>query len=103
MLTEEQVREGLEEVLVPGVKRSLVGLNLVREVIVLEQRVKISLASAALSSGVQDWIKTKTQAVVEKLPDVNEVEIEFSEAKPAELNQIDHIIAVMSGKGGVGR
>jgi len=103
MLTEEQVREGLEEVLVPGVKRSLVGLNLVREVIVLEQRVKISLASAALSSGVQDWIKTKTQAVVEKLPDVNEVEIEFSEAKPAELNQIDHIIAVMSGKGGVGK
>ena len=103
MLTEEQVREGLEEVLVPGVKRSLVGLNLVREVIVLEQRVKISLASAALSSGVQDWIKTKTQAVVEKLPDVNEVEIEFSEAKPTELNQIDHIIAVMSGKGGVGK
>jgi len=103
MLTEEQVREGLEGVLVPGIKRSLVGLNLVREVIVSDQRVKISLASAALSSGVQDWIKTKTQAVVEKLPDVNEVEIEFSEAKPAELNQIDHIIAVMSGKGGVGK
>jgi len=39
MLTEEQVREGLEEVLVPGIKRSLIGLNLVREVIDSNQRV----------------------------------------------------------------
>ena len=103
MLTEEQVREGLEEVLVPGAKRSLVGLNLVREVAVSDQRVKINLASAALSSGAQDWIKTKTKEVVEKLPEVNEVEVEFTEARPAELNKIDHIIAVMSGKGGVGK
>jgi len=103
MLTEEQVRESLNEVLVPGAKRSLVGLNLVREVTASDQRVKISLASAALSSGAQDWIKTKTQAIVEKLPEVNEVEVEFTEAKPTELNKIDHIIAVMSGKGGVGK
>jgi hypothetical protein len=32
MLTGEQVRESLEEVLVPGVMRSLVKLNLVRQV-----------------------------------------------------------------------
>ena len=29
--------------------------------------------------------------------------MEFNEAKPAELNKIDHVIAVMSGKGGVGK
>ena len=32
-----------------------------------------------------------------------EVEIGFSEAKPSELNIISHTIAVMSGKGGVGK
>jgi len=37
------------------------------------------------------------------LPGVNEVTIEFREAKPSELNQIGHILAVMSGKGGVGK
>jgi metal-sulfur cluster biosynthetic enzyme len=31
MVTEEQVRESLNEVLVPGIMRSVVGLNLVRE------------------------------------------------------------------------
>ncbi len=103
MVTEEQVRESLKEVLVPGVMRSLVMLNLVREVTVSEQKVNITLASAALNEGAQDWIRTKTKAVVEKLPDINEVEVEFIEIKPAELNKVNYVIAVMSGKGGVGK
>jgi len=104
MITEEQVRESLEEVLVPGIKRSIAGLNLVREVTFLPDRgVKITLASAALSTGAQDWIRTKAKEVVEKLPEVNKVEVEFAEAKPAELNKISHTFAVMSGKGGVGK
>ena len=104
MITEEQVRESLEEVLVPGIKRSIAGLNLIREVTFLPNRgVKVTLASAALSSGAQDWVKRKAKERIEKLPEVNKVEIEFTEAKPAELNKIGHTIAVMSGKGGVGK
>jgi len=103
MLTEQQIRESLNGVLVPGAMRSLGGLNLVREVAISDRRVKIAVASAALSSTTQDWIKTKAKEVLAKLPEVNEVEVEFAEAKPAELNKIDHIIAVMSGKGGVGK
>ena len=103
MVTEEQIRESLKEVLVPGVMRSLVGLNLVREVTVSDQRVNITLASAALNEGTQDWVRTKAKAGVEKLPDINEVKVEFIKIKPTELNQIDRVIAVMSGKGGVGK
>ena len=103
MVTEEQIRESLKEVLVPGIARSVTRLNLVREVAVSDQKVKVTLASAALGSGAQDWLKTKTEAVIEKLPGVNKVEIEFTEAKPAELNEIGHILAIMSGKGGVGK
>lgn len=103
MLTEQQVRESLNEVLVPGAMRSLGGLNLVREVAISDRRIKITLASAALSSESQDWIKTRTQEILEKIPEASEVEIEFTEAKPSELNKIGHIIAIMSGKGGVGK
>ena len=103
MLTEQQVRESLKQVLVPGVMRSLEMLNLVREVKVSDQRVDITLASTALDTETQDWIKTKTKEVVEKLPEVNEIAVGFTEAKPSELNQFGHIIAVMSGKGGVGK
>jgi len=103
MLTEEQVRESLEEILVPGIKRSMTSLNLVRNIAISDRKVKVSLASAAQSSQAQDWIKAKTKEVLEKLPEVGEVEIEFTEAKPEELNKVDHIIAIMSGKGGVGK
>ncbi len=103
MITEEQVTESLEGVLIPGVKRDLVMLNMVRQVTVSDQRVNITLASTALSEDVQDWVRTKAKAVVEKLPGVEEVDIEFVEIKPVELNQIGNIIAVMSGKGGVGK
>jgi len=104
VITEEQVRESLGEVMVPGINRSLAGLNLVREVtFLLDRGVKVTLASAALSSDSQDWVKSKAKEVIEKLPEVNKVEIEFIEAKPAELNKIGHTFAVMSGKGGVGK
>ena len=103
MVTEQQVTESLKEVLIPEVMRSLVALNLVRQVVVSDQTVNITLASTALSAGTQDWLTAKVKATVEKLPEVNKVEVEFIDVKPTELNQIDHIIAVMSGKGGVGK
>jgi len=103
MVTEGQVRESLKEVLVPGVMRSLVMLNMVRQVTVSNQRINIILASTALSEAAQDWIGTKTKMVVEKLLDVDKVDVEFIEIKPIELNQFQYVIAVMSGKGGVGK
>jgi Mrp family chromosome partitioning ATPase len=103
MLNEEQIKQSLEAVLVPEVKRSVVGLNLVREVAISDGKVKVSLASAALSESAQDWLKTKASEVLGKLPGVNGVEVSFAEAKPKELNDITHVIAVMSGKGGVGK
>ncbi len=103
MATEKQVRESLEKVMVPGVMRNLNGLNLVRKVAASEKEVKITLASTALNDETQKWVTTKTKEVVGKLAGVKKVELEFSEAKPAELNKIGNIVAVMSGKGGVGK
>jgi Mrp family chromosome partitioning ATPase len=103
MVSESKVRESLESVLVPVVKRNIVGLNLVREVSVSDAKVKVILASAALNEETQDWVKTKTPEILKKLPGVEEVEVSFIEAKPKDLNEITYIIAVMSGKGGVGK
>jgi len=103
MPSEQQVRESLDTVMLPGVIRSLVAMNLVREIEVSGKAVKISLASAALDDTAQEWVKARAKSAVEKLDGVNDVNIEFVEAKPAELNQIKHVIAVMSGKGGVGK
>jgi len=101
--TEEQVRESLDGVLVPGAMRSLTKMNLVREVAVSDHKVKVSLASTALNEETRGWIKGKVEETIKALPDVKEAETEFVEAKLPEVNDIKHVVAVMSGKGGVGK
>ena len=103
MVSEEKIKQSLEEVLVPAVKRSIVRLNLVRDIGVSDGQVTVSLSSAALNTGNQDWIRTKTKEVLEALPEINGVEVSFVDNKPGEINEITNIIAVMSGKGGVGK
>ena len=103
MVSKEQVEQALGEVLVPGIQLSVVQLNMMREVEVTDKTVKVTLASTALNPDSRDWIQTRVKDAVEKLPEVDKVEVEFVECKPAELNQFGHVIAVMSGKGGVGK
>jgi Mrp family chromosome partitioning ATPase len=103
MATEEQVRGSLDGVLIPGAMRSLVRMNLLRGVAVSGHKVKVSLASTALHAGALDWVKSKVEEALKELPGVKEVETEFVEAKTSELNEVKHVVAVMSGKGGVGK
>ena len=103
MATKEQVLESLEAVLVPSLERSIVRMGLVREVTTSDKGAQITLASTGLIPGARNWIKTKTEEAVEVLPDIDQVEVEYCEAAAKDLNQITHILAVMSGKGGVGK
>jgi Mrp family chromosome partitioning ATPase len=103
MATKEQVLESLETVLVPALERSIVRMGLVREVTTSDKGANITLASTGLIPGARNWIKAKTKEAVEVLPGIDEVQVEYSEAAAKDLNQIAHILAVMSGKGGVGK
>jgi Mrp family chromosome partitioning ATPase len=103
MATEGQIRQSLDEVLVPGAMRSLMKLNLVRGIAVSDQKANITLASAALDQETQDWLKDKVCDVIQKLPDVKDTEVSFVDARPKDVNDIGSVIAVMSGKGGVGK
>jgi len=103
MPSKEQVVESLEQVLVPGVKRSVVGMNLVRQVTTSDGEIRVTLASTGLAPVEQNWVKASAEEAVKKLSGVNDVRIEYADAKAKELNEIDRMIAVMSGKGGVGK
>ncbi|MBA7610155.1 Iron-sulfur cluster carrier protein [subsurface metagenome] len=103
MSTQEQVMKSLETVLVPGVMRSVVKMNLVQEVNVTDHKVGVTVASAALAPAAQEWLKDKIKDVTSKITGVKETNVNFVDGKPKDLNEISHIIAVMSGKGGVGK
>jgi Mrp family chromosome partitioning ATPase len=103
MPTQEEVKNVLDTVLVPGVMRSLLKMNLVKEVSVADGKVDITLANAALMQGAQDWLSEKVKEALAGLDGVKEVNVSFAEVKPKELNSIGNVFAVMSGKGGVGK
>jgi Mrp family chromosome partitioning ATPase len=103
MPTPEQVKIALDKVLVPGVKRSLVKMNLVKDVIVTEGKVDITLANAALMKDTQEWLKQKVNQAVLDIDSIKEVQINFTDTKPKDLNNVKNVIAIMSGKGGVGK
>jgi Mrp family chromosome partitioning ATPase len=103
MVTKKQVVESLEMVLVPGVMRSVVKMNLVRNVNSADGKIDITLASAALAPGTQEWLKDKINNIVSGFTGVSEVNINIENGKPNDLNKIGNVIAIMSGKGGVGK
>lgn len=103
MTTEEQIRQSLEDILVPGAMRSLIKLNLVRNIAVSDGKATISLASTALGPQSQDWLKAKVTETTKGMPGIKKVTIDFVEATPKELNEVKHLVAIMSGKGGVGK
>jgi len=98
-----KLAEALNKVFVPGIKRSLVQMDLVRSAEVDEGKAKVTLASTAIPAQHHESLKEQAEAAVSDLPGVKEATVDLVEAKPKELNQIDKIIAVMSGKGGVGK
>lgn len=103
MPTKKEVMKNLDTVLVPGVMRSPVKMNMVRDISVADSKVDITLASAALTSETQEWLSNQIKDAVGKHKNSVEINVNFVEVKPAEINEIKYVIAVMSGKGGVGK
>lgn len=119
MVTEKEVRKALEGVMNPELHRSLIDLGMVREVKTGNGQVGITLALTARGLPSEDQIVGDVKTAVGALGAVDEVTVELTEMTDEEkrrigigepekgsaehLNEIKHVIAVMSGKGGVGK
>jgi hydrogenase maturation protease len=103
MVTQQDIYQSLEGVLVPGIMRSVVKMNLVHTVVLNDSRAEISLSSATLPPELQERLKDSINTTIGKIDGVKEVAVTFSEGRPQDINKINRVIAVMSGKGGVGK
>ena len=102
MVTEEQVKTALRQVFVPTAEQSIIDLNLVRKITVADKNITVTLASTALADEVQNFVAAGVKSALQQFKNTA-VQVDFVEAKPQELNEIKNIVAVMSGKGGVGK
>ena len=121
MVTEADVRKALEGVMDPELHKSLIELGMIREVQIEGARVDIILALTTLGCPLREQIVGDVKATVGALAGVEEVSVNLTEMTDEEkrrigigvpvqekgaaedLNDIRRVIAVMSGKGGVGK
>jgi Mrp family chromosome partitioning ATPase len=103
VVTKENILKSLDNIAVPNILRSLVEMNVVRDIAINEGTVEIKLASTALIEETREWLREEIDQQLKKLPGINHVKTSYIEASPKDLNQVKNVIAVMSGKGGVGK
>lgn len=118
MLTEAQVIEALKSVKYPGYSRDIVSFGLVKHVAINEGAISVSMNVTTNNPEVLRQIKTECEQVLRDLPGAKVAYVDVQHppatAAPAAAQQtawnqqnrvpgIRHVVAVASGKGGVGK
>jgi hydrogenase maturation protease len=103
MIAEADLLEILGNIPAPGKTRSLAKLNIIREVKITDSTVKITAATTTFTDEAKVWLEGVLKNVASKQDGIETVDVELVEAKPKDINAIANVIAVMSGKGGVGK
>jgi ATP-binding protein involved in chromosome partitioning len=119
MPTEKQAMDALSGVMDPELHRSLTELNMVRDLNITDDTVTFTLALTVPTCPMRNQMANNARAVLMALPGVRDVKINFASMteeerralmggqrglpKLIQFNQVKNIVAVMSGKGGVGK
>jgi len=105
MLTEAQVLDALRKVIDPDFKKDIVTLGFVRDLKIEGDRVAFTLKLTTPACPLKDKLKADAEAVVKEIG-AKEVAITLDAESPIQqkpLPGVDHVIAVVAGKGGVGK
>ncbi len=117
---EARVRKALEGVMDPELNRSIVDMGMVQDLSVEDDRVTFTLALTTMGCPMKDRIQDDARRAAMAVDGVEDVTINLREmtaeekerafGKPTQeggsasgYNRVRHIIAVVSGKGGVGK
>ncbi|MFZ4682814.1 MAG: Mrp/NBP35 family ATP-binding protein [Terrimicrobiaceae bacterium] len=111
-LDEQTLRDALRRVKYPGFSRDIVSFGLVKEIAVQGADVSVQLVITTGEPAVARQIRDEANAALAALPGIGRVEIKVDIQAPAQaagvpgpakIEGVKHVIAVASGKGGVGK
>lgn len=112
----EQIQEALRQVIDPELHNNIIDLGMVRDIQIVDRRVHITLALTTMGCPLRNSLQEQTKMAAMTVPGVEDVYVELTAMTEGErqklkehispasqLNQVGRLIAVMSGKGGVGK
>src|SRR5947207_7517945 len=112
-VTQEQILDQLRKVNDPELHRDIVTLNMVKNVAVCEGIASIHVELTTPACPLKDQIEKDVRAAVMAIPEMKQVNVEFSaQVRPSPqqaamannpLPGVRNIVAVGAGKGGVGK
>ena len=120
MITSEQVLSALRQVMHPELKRNLVELEIIRDVVIENDRIAFALVLPFKEVPIKDDLVRSAREAVAALDPSLEIEVRLVEMSQQEraafmtaadggpksaqsFNTVDSVLAVLSGKGGVGK
>jgi ATP-binding protein involved in chromosome partitioning len=111
MITEQQILEALGHVIEPDLKKDLVTLNMIRDVSINGKKVSFSVVLTTPACPLKDLIQNACiNAIVHFVDKEADVQVNMTADVTSKrgadrplLPQVKNIIAIASGKGGVGK
>lgn len=111
MATEAAITEALRGVIDPELHKDIVSLGMVKNVQVSDGKVSLLVTLTTPACPLRETIEKDVRSALAKIPGVNSVEVKFDAAVPearrmqdkASIPGVKNLIAVASGKGGVGK
>ncbi len=116
MITEEDIKNALKAVKYPGFSRDIISFGLVKQITTNQGAVSVAMQLTSGSAEVAQQIKTESERVLKAMPGVSHVHVEVkaptgpqaaAAASPWQHQHkvpgIQRIVAIASGKGGVGK
>lgn len=124
MATQDQIKEALTQVKYPGMSRDIVSFGMVKDIKISGEQVTVGLEMKTNDAEVEEKIGEAIKAALQKVPGVVHLELHVSRPAPGPhqhgapgarnlggdpfagrkpIKGIKHVVAVASGKGGVGK
>lgn len=111
-IDEQSLRDALRRVKYPGFSRDIVSFGLVKEITIHGPNVIVQMTLTTSEPKVAAQIRDEAIATLESVPGVNKADVKIDIQAPAQaagvpgptgIEGVRHVIAVASGKGGVGK